>query len=52
QQQYTLFRELAQAIESGDLHARVHATFGIDQIREALQLAAAGERDGKILLTP
>lgn len=52
QQQYALFRELAQAIERGDLHAKVQATFKLEDIGKALQLAAAGERDGKILMTP
>lgn len=47
-----LFGELAALIASGQLHARVQATFGIDAIQEAVAAAAAGERSGKILLLP
>ncbi len=52
QQQYMLFRELAQGIERGELKARIQASFPLEQIAEALKLAASGERDGKILVTP
>ena len=47
-----LFGELAGLIASGTLSARVQATYGIDQIKQAVAAAAAGERDGKILLLP
>lgn len=47
-----LFAELAQLIASGRLSARVQATYGIDQIKQAVAAAAAGERDGKILVLP
>jgi NADPH:quinone reductase-like Zn-dependent oxidoreductase len=52
QQQYMLFRELAQGIASGQLKARIQASFPLERIAEALKLAASGERDGKVLLTP
>ena len=47
-----LFAELAGLIGQGKLFARVQATYGIDQIKQAVAAAAAGERDGKIVLIP
>lgn len=47
-----LFGELAGLIAAGKLSARVQATYGIDQIKQAVAAAAGGERDGKILLLP
>ena len=47
-----VFGELAALIASGQLHARVQATYGIDAIKDAVAAAAAGERDGKIMVLP
>ena len=47
-----LFGELVALIAAGRLSAHVHATYGIDRIKEAVAVAAAGERDGKILVVP
>lgn len=47
-----LFDELVALVADGHLRAQVQATYGIDRIREAIAAAAAGERDGKILLLP
>jgi mitochondrial enoyl-[acyl-carrier protein] reductase / trans-2-enoyl-CoA reductase len=47
-----VFGELAGLIAAGRLSARVQATYGIDRIKEAVAAAAAGERDGKILVLP
>ena len=47
-----VFGELAKLIASGKLKARVQATYDISQIKEAVAAAAAGERDGKILMVP
>lgn len=47
-----LFAELAEHVASGTLHARVQATYPIAKIREAVTAAAAGGRDGKIVLVP
>lgn len=47
-----LFAELAGLIAQGRLHARVQATYGIDQVKQAVAAAAAGERAGKIVLIP
>lgn len=47
-----VFDELVALVAGGELHAQVQATYGIDHIRDAIVAAAAGERDGKILLVP
>ncbi len=47
-----LFAELATMIAAGALHAAVQATYGIDQIKQAVAAAATGGRSGKILLLP
>ena len=51
-QQMAVFGELAKLIATGKLKARVHATYDIGQIKEAVAAAATGERDGKILIVP
>jgi mitochondrial enoyl-[acyl-carrier protein] reductase / trans-2-enoyl-CoA reductase len=52
QQQVAVFGEIAQLIAAGSLHARVQATYPVERIAEAVAAAAAGERDGKILVVP
>lgn len=47
-----LFGELVRLIATGALHARIQATYGIDEIKDAIAAAASGERDGKIVLLP
>ena len=47
-----LFGEIAGLIVQGKLSARVQATYGIDDIKAAVAAAAAGGRDGKIVLLP
>jgi mitochondrial enoyl-[acyl-carrier protein] reductase / trans-2-enoyl-CoA reductase len=49
--QRALYGELTQLVASGALHARVHATYPVDRIQDAVAAASAGERDGKILVT-
>lgn len=51
-EQKAVFGEIAQGIASGKLHARVAATYPVDQIKTAVAAAANGERDGKILIAP
>ena len=51
-QQMAVFGELAKLIATGKLTARVQATYDVSQIKEAVAAAAAGERDGKILIVP
>ncbi len=52
ERQRAVFTELATLIATGDLSARIHATYRIEQIKDAIAAAAAGERDGKIIITP
>ncbi|WP_044871534.1 zinc-dependent alcohol dehydrogenase family protein [Pseudomonas sp. LFM046] len=52
QQKMQVFGELIQLIASGQLKARIAATYNVSQIKEAVVAAAAGERDGKIVLVP
>ncbi|MFS8137870.1 MAG: zinc-dependent alcohol dehydrogenase family protein, partial [Thermomonas sp.] len=47
-----LFGELVRLIATGALHARIQASYGIDEIKTAVAAAASGERDGKIVLLP
>jgi len=47
-----VFTEIAGLIARGQLHARIAETYSLDQIQEAVAAAAAGARDGKILLLP
>jgi trans-2-enoyl-CoA reductase len=47
-----LYGDLADKVRSGELHAEVEATYGIEDIREALSHAARAGRHGKILVTP
>jgi NADPH:quinone reductase-like Zn-dependent oxidoreductase len=47
-----VFGEIARLIAAGKLKSSVQATYSIDQIKEAVGAAAAGERDGKILIVP
>ncbi len=52
ERQRALFGELATLIATGHLSARVQATYPLEQIQEAIAAAAAGERNGKIVLVP
>lgn len=47
-----VFGEIGKLIATGQLAAKIHATYGLDQIKEAVAAAAQGERDGKILILP
>lgn len=50
--QKALYGELTRALAAGHLKARIHATYPVQQIQKAVAAAAAGERDGKILIVP
>jgi hypothetical protein len=39
-------------LAKGSLSARIQATYSIDEIKTAVATAAAGGRDGKIMLLP
>lgn len=51
-QQQALFGEIGKLIATGQLKTRIHATYDLPQIKQAVAAAAAGERDGKILVVP
>jgi mitochondrial enoyl-[acyl-carrier protein] reductase / trans-2-enoyl-CoA reductase len=46
-----LYGELTRLVASGALHARIHATYPVERIQEAVAAAFVGQRDGKILVT-
>ena len=50
--QIALLSELAGLIAQGKLNAPVQATYDVTQVKEAVAAAAAGERQGKILIVP
>lgn len=50
-QQQTLYGDLANRIARGELSARIHATFPLARVQEAVALAAQGGRSGKVVLT-
>ncbi len=52
EKQVTVMGEIAKLIATGKLHTRVHATYDVSQIKEAVTAAATGERSGKILIVP
>ncbi|HSX59499.1 MAG TPA: zinc-dependent alcohol dehydrogenase family protein [Tahibacter sp.] len=47
-----VFGEIGRFIATGQLRAPVQATYPLNQIKQAVAAAAAGERDGKILVLP
>jgi NADPH:quinone reductase-like Zn-dependent oxidoreductase len=51
-QQMAMFAEIGKLIATGQLTARIQATYDLPQIKQAVAAAAAGERDGKILIVP
>jgi NADPH:quinone reductase-like Zn-dependent oxidoreductase len=52
QDQMAVFGECAKLIAEGKLTARVAATFDVREIKAAVELAASGERGGKVLIVP
>lgn len=50
QRQMEVYGQLTRWIAQGKLQARVQATFSVAQIKQAVAMAAGGERDGKILV--
>lgn len=52
EQRMAVFGEIAQLIAGGKLKSRIQATYPIERIKDAVGAAAAGERDGKILVVP
>lgn len=52
QAQQAIFSDLAGLVMRGELKTRVHQTYRLSEIKDAVAAAAAGGRDGKILLVP
>jgi trans-2-enoyl-CoA reductase len=52
QQRRALVNELASLIIAGKLHAPIHATYDVTEIKQAIAAAAGGRRTGKILIVP
>jgi NADPH:quinone reductase-like Zn-dependent oxidoreductase len=44
--------ERAALIANGTLHAPIHATYDVSEIKEAVAVAASGGRSGKVLIVP
>lgn len=51
-EQMALMGQLAGLVATGQLHAPIHATYGVEQIQEAVAAAAQGGREGKVLVVP
>ena len=51
-QRRVLVNELAELITAGTLHAPIHATYDVSEIKEAVASAASGQQTGKILVVP
>ncbi len=47
-----VYTEIGGLIASGTLHAPVHATYDVAEIKDAIAAAASGGRSGKILIVP
>jgi NADPH:quinone reductase-like Zn-dependent oxidoreductase len=47
-----LLAEIAGLIAKGTLHAPIHATYAVSEIKEAVATAAGGGRSGKVLIVP
>jgi NADPH:quinone reductase-like Zn-dependent oxidoreductase len=50
--QASMFWEITRLIATGQLTARVDATFAVSQIRAAVEYAASGGRNGKVVVVP
>ncbi len=47
-----VYGDLTRLVASGELYAPVAAHFTLDQITDAVAMAMAGKRDGKVMLAP
>lgn len=47
-----VFGQIAALIAEGKLQARIQARYDLDHIKQAVQAAASGARDGKIVIEP
>lgn len=51
-QRAALLGEIAGLIAKGKLHAPIHATYDVSEVKEAVATAASGGRSGKVLIVP
>lgn len=47
-----LLGEIAELVADGTLHAPIHATYDVSEIKEAVAVAASSGRSGKVLIVP
>lgn len=52
EQRAALLGEIAWLIARGKLHAPIHATYVVSEIKEAVAVAASGGRSGTVLIVP
>ncbi|MGA7988957.1 MAG: zinc-dependent alcohol dehydrogenase family protein [Candidatus Dormiibacterota bacterium] len=52
ERRHVLVAEVAELIATGRLHASIHATYGVSDIKAAVADAASGGRSGKVLVVP
>ena len=51
EEQIALYTELTMLVAAGKLSAPIHATYSIKDVKKAVEVAAQGERNGKVILT-
>lgn len=51
EQQMSLYGELTQLVATGKLHAPIHASYAVKDIKLAVEVASQGERNGKVIIT-
>ena len=52
QERRAVYAEVGDLIATGTLHAPIHATYDVAEIKDAIAAAASGGRSGKILIVP
>jgi len=50
-QQMSLYGELTQLVATGKLHAPIHASYAVKDIKQAVEVASQGERNGKVIMS-
>lgn len=50
EQQKELFGNITRLVAAGKLSAPIHATYPVKEIKKAVEVAAAGERNGKVIV--
>lgn len=52
QERSAVYADIGNLIATGKLHAPIHATYDVSEIKDAIAAAASGGRSGKILIVP